>query len=149
MQTLETARTYGRIAWLRRQVLLQLALRRVVAGVVAALAALVALGFGTAAAYMGLRLWMGPIGAAAIAGAGWLLIAAVAGIYAGSTPRSTELDALEQMEVEARERTAVAVERLTGIGARAEAMSGTLTLLFALFRALRRMGRRGGDAPDT
>lgn len=144
MQTLETAKVYGRIAWLRRQVLVQLALRRVAAGLIAAVAGFVALGFGTAAGYMALADRLGPIAAAAIVACLWLLLAVILAIYAASTPKSVELDALEQMEIEARARTSLAVGQLTGVVARAEAMSGTMTVGLALWRTLRRLMRSRG-----
>lgn len=141
MKTLDTARTYGRIVILRRQVLLQMTMRRVAAGVVAVVAALIALGFGTGAAFWALSDAMGPIGAASIVAAGWLLLAVILAIYAGSKPRSAELDALEQMEAEARLKTSVALNQITSVGARVQSMSGTMVMAFSVFRALREILR--------
>lgn len=144
MKTLDTVRTYGRIAWLRRQVLLQMTLRRLAAGVVAVVSALVALCFATGAAFMALSDEVGAITAASIVAAGWLVLAIGLAIYARSTPRSAELEALTQMEEEARLKTSVAFGRVTNVGARVQSMSGTILMGLSIFRALRQITRRSG-----
>lgn len=143
MKTLDTARTYGRIAWLRRQVLLQMTLRRLAAGVVAVVAALVALCFATGAAFMALSDAVGAITAASIVAAGWFVLAIGLAIYARSTPRSAELEALGQMEEEARLKTSLAFSNVTSVGNRVQSMSGTIVMALSVFRALRMMRRRG------
>lgn len=141
--TIETARVYARIALLRRRVLAEQALRRALAGSVAAGLALVALGFATAALYLWLAAELGALGATLILACGYLFCALLFGLYAARRPHSPELDALAQMEAEARDKTALALGRVSAIAARAEAMSGTFVLGFGAIKALMTLfGRR-------
>ncbi|RWR09976.1 hypothetical protein [Paenirhodobacter populi] len=140
--TLDAARVYARIAVLRRKLLLQQAAQRVVAGIVALVALLIAMGFGTRALYLALVPELGELGATAVIGGFWLLIAVALGIYAASTPRSQELAELEQMERQARVRTENAIGAMRAAGMQAETITGRAIMLFGVVNALRRMLRR-------
>ncbi|MFT3688049.1 hypothetical protein [Paenirhodobacter sp.] len=139
MTTVESARIYARIALLRRRVLLRLALRRAVAGLFAGLALIVAVGFGTRAAYLALLPRLGDLGATAAVGGGYLVVALILAAIALREPASPELDALGAMEEEARLKAMVAAR---GIGARAELFTGNILTGINLVGLLRRFLRR-------
>lgn len=140
MTTVESARIYARIALLRRRVLLQLALRRVLAGLIAAAATLVAAGFGTRVLYLALLPRLGELGATAAVGGGYLLIALIFGVLALREPASPELKALDLMEAEAKQKAVLAVN---GLGMRADGLTRSVLTGLSLFNLLRRFLRRG------
>lgn len=139
MTTVELARLYARIALLRRKVLLRVALRRAVAGVFAALALIVALGFGTRAAYLALLPHLGELGATAAVGGGYLVVALILAAIAAREPASPELVALGAMEEEAKAKAMMAAK---GVGARAELLTGNVLTGVNLIGLLRRLFRR-------
>lgn len=140
--TLDAARVYARIAVLRRKLLLRQAAQRAVAGIVALVALLIAMGFGTRALYLALVPELGELGATSVIGGFWLVVALALGAYAASTPRSEELAELEQMERQARIRTENAIGAMRAVGAQAETLTGRAIMLFGVVNALRRMLRR-------
>lgn len=139
MTTVESARIYARIALLRRKVLLQTALRRAVAGLFAAIALIVAVGFGTRVAYLALLPQLGELGATAAVGGGYLVIALILAAVALREPASPELDALRAMEDEARAKAVIAAR---SVGARAEFLTGNVLTGINLISLLRRLLRR-------
>lgn len=141
MTTVETARLYARIALLRRKALLRHALRRAAAGILALAALVVAAGFGTKVAWLALLPRLGELGATAVIGGGYLLVAVILAIIALREPRSAELAALEQMEAEAGVKAEIAFKR---IGLQAETLTGNVLTGISLVRLLRRLlGRKG------
>ncbi|HEY0212289.1 MAG TPA: hypothetical protein VGC40_01685 [Paenirhodobacter sp.] len=140
--TLDAARIYARIAVLRRKVLLRQAVQRAVAGIVALVALLIAMGFGTRALYLALVPHLGDLGATATIAGGWLVLALGLLAYALSTPKSEELTELEQMEAQARVRTQNAFGTMRMAGMQAESITGKVFMALGVINALRRLWRR-------
>lgn len=143
--TLDSTKVYARVALLRRKVLLRRALRRAAAGVGAALALLVAISFGTRAAYLALVPRLGDLGASAAVAGGYLLLCLILALIALREPKSDELAALETLELQARQKAGQAFYGLRSSGLQAQSITGKLVLAVSLLNALRRILRARKD----
>ncbi|WP_147182430.1 hypothetical protein, partial [Ciceribacter naphthalenivorans] len=143
MSTLNSAKLYGRVALLRRQVLLRQVIRRAIAGALAVAAFVVTTGLATYALFLAIRVPLGGLGAT-LAIAGLYLVAAVILLaYALREPHSPELQALEEMEVVALETIAAetqgVVQAVNTAGHRIENLASSFTLGIGLLSALRKL----------
>ncbi|MGE8106801.1 hypothetical protein ACQKP1_24240 [Allorhizobium sp. NPDC080224] len=143
MSTLSSAKLYGRVALLRRQVLLRQIIRRAIAGALAVAAFVVTAGLATYALFLAIRVPLGDLGAAmAIAGI-YLVAALILLAYSLREPRSPELQALEDMEAAALETIAAEtqgmVQMATAAGHRIENLGSSLSLGIGILSALRRL----------
>ncbi|GEO85906.1 MULTISPECIES: hypothetical protein [Alphaproteobacteria] len=143
MSTLSSAKLYGRVALLRRQVLLRQIIRRAIAGALAVAAFVVTAGLATYALFLAIRVPLGDLGAAmAIAGI-YLVAALILLAYSLREPRSPELQALEDMEAAASETIAAEtqgmVQMATAAGHRIENLGSSLSLGIGILSALRRL----------
>ncbi len=106
MSTLNSAKLYGRVALLRRQVLLRQIIRRAIAGALAVAAFVVTAGLATYALFLAIKVPLGGLGAT-LAIAGLYLVAAIILLaYTLREPHSPELQALDEMEAAALETIA-------------------------------------------
>jgi len=143
MSTLNSAKLYGRVALLRRQVLLRQVIRRAIAGALAVAAFVVTTGLATYALFLAIRVPLGGLGAT-LAIAGLYLVAAIILLaYALREPHSPELQALEEMEVVALETIAAetqgVVQAVNTAGHRIENLASSFTLGIGLLSALRKL----------
>lgn len=143
MSTLDSAKLYGRVALLRRQVLLRQIIRRAIAGALAVAAFIVTAGLATYALFLAIRLPLGDLGATlAIAGL-YLVAAVILLVYTLHEPRSPELLALEEMEAAALEtitaETQGVIQMVNAAGQRIENLGSGFTLGIGLLSALRKL----------
>lgn len=143
MSTLNSAKLYGRVALLRRQVLLRQLIRRTIAGALAVAAFVVTAGLATYALFLAIRVPIGDLGAAlAIAGL-YLVVALILLAYTLHEPHSPELQALEEMEAAALEtitaETQGVVQMVNAAGHRIENLGSSLTLGVGILSALRKL----------
>jgi hypothetical protein len=143
MSTLNSAKLYGRVALLRRQVLLRQAIRRSITGALAVAAFIVTAGLASYALFLATKAPLGDLGATlAIAGL-YLVMALILLAYTLREPRSPELDALAEMEATALETIAAdtqgVVQMVNAAGHRIENLGSSLTLGVGVLSALRRL----------
>ncbi len=142
MSTIDSAKLYGRVALLRRRVLLRQIIRRAVAGALAIAAFVVTAGLATHALFLAIRVSLGDLGSV-LAIAGLYLVAALALLaYALHEPHSPELQALEEMEAAALEtitaETQGVMQMANAAGQRIGDLGSGLTLGVGVLSALRR-----------
>lgn len=143
MSTLNSAKLYGRVALLRRQVLLRQLIRRAIAAALAVAAFVVTAGLATYALFLAIRVPIGDLGATlAIAGL-YLVAALILLAYTLREPHSPELQALEEMEAAALDtitaETQGVVQMVNAAGHRIENLGSSLTLGVGILSALRRL----------
>ncbi|MBB3810371.1 hypothetical protein [Pseudochelatococcus contaminans] len=143
MSTLNSAKLYGRVALLRRQVLLRQAIRRAIAGALAVAAFIVTAGLGSYALFLAIRMPLGDLGATLAIMGLYLAAALVLLDYTLREPRSPELDALAEMEAAALETivadTQGVVQMVNAAGHRIENLGSSLTLGVGILSALRKL----------
>ena len=143
MSTLDSAKLYGRVALLRRQLLLQQLIRRTIAGALAVAALIVTAGLATFALFLAIVPFLGEIGAT-LAVAGLYLVAALILLaYTLREPHSPEMRALEEMEGAALEtitaETQGVVQFVNSAGHRIENLGSSLTLGIGVLSVLRKL----------
>lgn len=143
MSRLTSARLYGRIALLRRQVILQQMVRRAIAGALAVAAFIVTAGLLTYALFLAIRAPLGDLGATLAIAAIYLVVALVLLSYTLREPRSPELQALEEMEAAALETVTAesqdVMRLLNSAGQRVESLGSGLSLGVGILSALRKL----------
>jgi hypothetical protein len=143
MSTFNSAKLYGRIALLRRQVLLRQLIRRSITAALAVAAFIVTSGLATYALFLAIRGPLGDLGATLVIAALYLVAALVLLGYTLREPQSPELDALAEMEAAALETvtadTQGVVQLVNAAGHRIENLGSSLTLGVGLLGALRRL----------
>ncbi|OYR24900.1 hypothetical protein [Brucella grignonensis] len=143
MSTLNSAKLYGRVALLRRQVLLRQIIRRAIAGALAVAAFVVTAGLATYALFLAIKVPLGGLGAT-LAIAGLYLVAAIILLaYTLREPHSPELQALDEMEAAALETIAAetqgVVQMVNTVGHRIENIGSSFSLGIGLLSALRKL----------
>ncbi|MGA0565167.1 hypothetical protein ACO2RV_22200 [Ancylobacter sp. VNQ12] len=143
MSTLNSVKLYSRVALLRRQVLLQQLIRRVITGALAVAAFIVAAGLATYALFLASTVPLGELGATLAIAALYLVCAILLLAYTLREPRSPELQALEEMETAALDTvtadTQGMVQLVHAAGHRIENLGSNLTLGIGLLSALSRL----------
>ncbi|MBP2297242.1 hypothetical protein [Azospirillum rugosum] len=143
MSTLNSVKLYGRVALLRRQVLLQQLIRRAVAGALAVAAFVTAAGLGTYALFLGIVAPLGALGATLTIAALYLVCSLLLLAYTLRERRSPELQALEEMEAAALDTLTADTQGMAQIvqaaGHRVETLGSSLTLGIGIVSALRRL----------
>ncbi len=143
MSALSSARLYGRVALLRRQVLLRQLIRRTIAGALSVAALIVSAGLATYALYLTIRAPLGDLGATLAVAALYLLVAVALLVYTLREPASPELEALAEMEAAALETitadTQGVVQVFSDAGHRIENLGSSLTLGIGILSALRKL----------
>ncbi len=143
MSTLNSAKLYGRVALLRRQVLLRQLIRRAVAGALAVAAFTVTAALATYALFLAIRAPFGDLNAALAVAALYLAVALVLLAYTLREPHSPELEALAEMEAAALEtitaETQGVVQMVNTAGHRFENVGSSLTLGVSILSALRKL----------
>lgn len=143
------ARLFGRIAVLRRQILIKQATERLMVALIAGLSAIAGIGLLNAALFLALRAHLGDVNAVLIVAGVHFLIAAIALGFVLRHPHSDELEALAQAEDEAfgalsREAHGL-VSEVTSLAGRLTMLSETVALGIAAVRELR---ARPHDRPE-
>lgn len=143
MSTFNSAKLYGRVALLRRQVLLQQLIRRAIAGALAVAASIVTAGLATYALFLAIVPSLGALGATLAVAGIYLVCALVLLAYTLHEPRSPELQALEEMEAAALDSIAADTQGVTQLfnaaGHRIENLGSSLTLGVGILSALRKL----------
>jgi len=143
VSTLNSAKLYGRVALLRRQVLLQQLIRRAIAGALAVAAFIVSAGLATYALFLAIRVPLGDVGATLSIAGLYLLSALLFLTYTLREPHSPELQALEEMEAAALDTvtadTQNMVQLFNAAGHRIENLGSSLTLGVGILSALRKL----------
>jgi len=143
MSTLNSAKLYGRVALLRRRVLLRQLIWRTIAGALAVAAFIVTAGLATYALFLAIRVPVGDLGATLAIAALYLIAALVLLTYALHEPHSPELDALADMEAAALETVSAdtqgVVQLVNAAGHRIENLGSSLTLGVGILSALRKL----------
>lgn len=143
MSTLQSAKLYGRVALLRRQVLVQQFVRRAIAGALAVAAFIVTAGLATYALFLAIRVPLGDVGATLTIAGIYLVLALVLLAYTLHEPNSPELRALQEMEEAALETVAAdtqgLVQLVNSAGHRIDNIGSGLTLGVGILSALRKL----------
>jgi len=143
MSTLQSAKLYGRVALLRRQVLVQQFVRRAIVGTLAVAAFIVAAGLATYALFLAIRVPLGDVGATLTIAGIYLVLALVLLAYTLHEPNSPELRALQEMEEAALETVAAdtqgLVQLVNSAGHRIDDIGSGLTLGVGILSALRKL----------
>lgn len=143
MSALNSAKLYGRVALLRRQVLLRQLIRRAIAGALAVAAFIVTAGLATCALFLAIRVPLGDLGATMAIAALYLVTAFILLAYTLREPHSPELEALAEMEAAAFETitadTQGVVQMVNAAGHRIENLGSSLTLGVGILSALRKL----------
>lgn len=143
MSTLNSAKLYGRVALLRRQVLLRQLIRRAIAGALAVAAFVVTAGLSTYALFLAIRPPLGDLGATLVVAGLYLVAALILLAYTLREPHSPELQALEEMEAAALEtitaETQGLVQMVNAAGHRIENFGSSFTLGVGILSALRKL----------
>lgn len=143
MSTFNSAKLYGRVALLRRQVLLRQLIRRAIAGALAVAAFIVAAALATYALFLVIRVPLGDVGATLSIGSLFFVSAALLLAYTLREPHSPELEALAEMEAAALETisadTQGVVHMFNAAGNRIESLGSSLTLGMGVLGALRKL----------
>lgn len=143
MSALSSAKLYGRVALLRRQVLLRQLVRRTIAGALAVAALIVAAGLATYALFLTIRVPFGDLGATLAIAALYLAVAIILLVYTMRETTSPELEALSEMEAAALEEITAdaqgAVEMFSATGHRIENLGSSVTLGIGILSALRKL----------
>lgn len=143
MSTFASAKLYVRVALLRRQLLIQIIIRRAIAGALAVAAFVVAAGLATVALFLAIRGPLGDAPAALVIAGIYCLAASALLVYALRDPASPELTALSEMESAALETVAAETQGLSQVvgvaGQRMNDIGGTLTLGLGVLSALRKI----------
>ncbi|SEP93755.1 hypothetical protein [Thalassovita taeanensis] len=143
MSALNSAKLYGHVALLRRQVLLRQMIRRVIAGALAVAAMIVAAGLSTYALYLWIRVPLGDIGACLTIAALYLAVAIILLIFTLRETKSPELDALAEMEAAALETITAeaqgAVQMANAAGQSIENLGSSLSLGIGVLSVLRKL----------
>jgi hypothetical protein len=143
MSTLNSAKLYGRIAFLRRQVLLRQLMRRSVTAALAVAAFIVTSGLATYALFLAIKAPLGDLGATLAIATLYLVAALILLGYTLHEPHSPELEALAEMEAAALETvtadTQGIVQLATAAGHRIENLGSSLTLGVGMLGALRKL----------
>lgn len=143
MSPVASAKLYGRVALLRRQVLLRQLIRRAIAGSLAVAAFIVTAGFATYALFLAIRVPLGELSATLTIAAFYLAIALILFAYTLREPHSPELDALAEMEAAALETISADAQTVMQIvnsaGQRVESFGSSLTLGVGILTALRKL----------
>lgn len=143
MSALNSAKLYGRVALLRRQVLLRQLIRRAIAGALAVAAFIVTAGLATCALFLAIRVPLGDLGATLAIAALYLVTALILLAYTLREPHSPELEALAEMEAAAFETitadTQGVVQMVNAAGHRIENLGSSLTLGVGILSALRKL----------
>jgi len=138
MSTLQSAKLYGRVALLRRQVLVQQFVRRAIVGTLAVAAFIVAAGLATYALFLAIRVPLGDVGATLTIAGIYLVLALVLLAYTLHEPR-----ALQEMEEAALETVAAdtqgLVQLVNSAGHRIDDIGSGLTLGVGILSALRKL----------
>ena len=143
MSTLSSAKLFGRVALLRRQVLVRQFVRRTITGALAVAALVVAAGLSTYALFLAIRVMFGDLGATLAISALYLAVAIILLIYTMRDTTSPELEALSEMETAALEEIAAdaqgAAQVLSAAGHRIENLGSSVTLGISVLSALRKL----------
>jgi hypothetical protein len=143
MSTLSSAKLYGRVALLRRQVLLRQFIRRTITGALAVAALIVAAGLATYALFLTIRVPLGDLGATLAIATFYLAVAIILLVYTVRETTSPELDALSEMETAALEEITAdaqgAVQMFSAAGHRIEDLGSSVTLGIGILSALRKL----------
>lgn len=143
MSTLNTAKLYARIAFLRRQVLLRQLIWRTVAGALAVAAIVVAAGLATYALFVAIRPALGEFGATLTIAAIYLAASITMLLLALREPASPELEALAEMEVAALDAMMAdsqgAIRMLSSAGHQIESLGSGVALGVGVLSALRKL----------
>ncbi|MGE4404954.1 hypothetical protein [Pseudomonas sp.] len=143
MTTLDSAKLYGRIVLLRRQVLLRQLVRRSITAALAVEALIVTSGLATYALFLAIKGPLGDLGATLAIAALYLVAALALTGYALYEPHSPELEALAEMEAAALEAvttdTQGIVQLATIAGHRIENLGSSLTLGVGVLGSLRKL----------
>ena len=146
------AQLYGRVALLRRRIVLQHTMQRVAIGVMAAILILAGIGLLTVGLVLWLRPLLGDLVAVLVVAFFHLAVGGVALVFAVREPASAELAALESAEVSALEvLTADASGLIGGIGSAGhslQSLGNNLNVGLAAVSGLRSLLKRpNGVAP--
>lgn len=143
MSTFTSAKLYARVAFLRRQLLAQLLIRRAIAGALAVSAFIVSAGLATIALFLAIRAPLGDVPAILLVAGVYFVLAAALLVYALREPVSPELTALSEMETAALETAAADTQGLAQMvgaaGERINDIGGTLALGVSILSALRKL----------
>lgn len=143
MSALNSAKLYGRVALLRRQVLVRQLIRRAIAGALAVVAFTVTAGLATYALFLAIRAPFGDINAALAVAGLYLVLALILLAYTLREPNSPELEALAEMEAAALEtitaETQGVVQLVNDAGHRIEGLGSSLALGVGILGALRKL----------
>lgn len=143
MSTFNSAKLYGRVALLRRQVLLQQLIRRAIAGALAVAAFIVTAGLATYAMFLAIVPTLGALGATLVIAGLYLVCALLLLAYTLREPHSPELQALEEMEAAALDTIVADTQGVTQLfnaaGHRIENLGSSVTLGIGILSALRKL----------
>jgi hypothetical protein len=142
MSTLSSAKLYGRVALLRRQVQLRQLIRRAIAGSLAVAAIIVTTALATFALFLAIRPPLGELWATLVIAGLYAVTSVVLLAYTLSEPSSPELDALAEMEAAALETVTAdaqdATQLLSAVGHRFENFGNSLALGAGILSMLRK-----------
>jgi hypothetical protein len=143
MSALTSAKLYGRVALLRRQVLVRHLIHRVIAGALAVAAFIVAAGLATYALFLTIRVPLGDLGACLAVAALYLgvgVILLIITLRETSSPEQEALAELESVTLEAMMSDPQgAVQMMNAAGHRLETLGDSLSLGMGLLSALRKL----------
>ena len=146
------AQLYGRVALLRRRLVLQHTVQRMALGIAATILLLVGVGLLNIALFLWLRVLLGDIPAVLIVAFGHLLIGGLLLFLTVREPQSAELDALANAELAALEALTADANGIVGglaaTGGRMQMISNNLSLGIAAISGLKSlMSRPNGVVP--
>jgi hypothetical protein len=143
MSAFNSVKLYGRIALLRRQVLLRQLILRSISAALAVAAFIATSGLATYSLFLTIREPLGELGAPLVIAALYLVTGLVLLVYTVRDPQSPELDALAEMEAAALEVVSADTQGVTQLmssaGHRIENLSSSLTLGIGLLGSLRKL----------
>ncbi|MBB4015077.1 hypothetical protein GGR16_000083 [Chelatococcus caeni] len=143
MSTFNSAKFYGRVALLRRQVLVRQLIRRAIAGALAVAAFIVTAGLATYAMFLAFVPSLSALGATLVIAGLYAVCALVLLAYTLREPHSPELQALEEMEAAALDTIVADTQGVSQLfnaaGHRIENLGSSLTLGVGVLSALRKL----------